>query len=63
MWLNAARLGEREDENGQILLLADQDRSKWDRAMIAKGFYRIGLASTGHEITPYHVQAGIAACH
>lgn len=31
--------------------------------MIVKGFYRIGLASTGHEITPYHVQAGIAACH
>jgi RNA polymerase sigma-70 factor (ECF subfamily) len=63
MWLNAARLGERVDEDGQILLLANQDRSKWDRAMIAKGFYRIGMASTGHEITPYHVQAGIAACH
>ena len=63
MWLNAARLGERVDEDGRLLLLANQDRSKWDRAMIAKGFYRIGLASTGHEITPYHVQAGIAACH
>lgn len=63
MWLNAARLGEREDENGQILLLAHQDRTKWDRSMIGKGFYRIGLASAGDEITPYHVQAGIAACH
>lgn len=63
MWLNAARLGEREDEDGQILLLAHQVRAKWDRTMIAKGFYRIGLASAGDEITPYHVQAGIAACH
>ncbi len=63
MLLNAARFATRVDEEGNILRLKDQDRSAWDRSMIARGMTHLQLASAGEELSEYHLQAGIAACH
>ncbi|MGC4015886.1 MAG: sigma-70 family RNA polymerase sigma factor [Luteolibacter sp.] len=63
MLLSAARLPAREDLQGNILLLKDQNRELWDRAMIGRGLRHLALAARGEEITEYHLQAGIAACH
>ncbi len=63
MLLNTARLPTRRDDHGNILLLEDQDRSRWDSAMIAKGLSHLVRSAAGQQITTYHCQAGIAACH
>jgi RNA polymerase sigma-70 factor (ECF subfamily) len=63
MLLQAARLPARTDAAGDLLLLAEQDRTRWDRAMIADGLRALDRAATGPELTPFHVEAAIAACH
>ena len=63
MLFNAARLPGRIDQQGNILRLKEQDRSTWNQAMIARGVQHLSLSAAGHELTPYHLQAGIAACH
>ena len=63
MLLNAARLKGRTDAEGNILRLEEQDRATWDGNLIALGIHHLGQASTGEELTVYHLQAGIAACH
>ena len=63
MLLNSARLPARVDDEGNLLLLQDQDRTQWDRQMITRGILHFAQSATGDEITEYHVQAGIAACH
>jgi RNA polymerase sigma-70 factor (ECF subfamily) len=57
----AARLPARTDEAGDLVLLEDQDRSRWDRRLIALGFYHFARSAEGDEISEYHVQAAIAA--
>ncbi len=63
MWLNAARLPARVDAEGHILRLNEQDRSRWDRAMIAQGMMHLARSAAGNELSEYHLQAGISACH
>ena len=63
MLLNAARLPARVDTEGNILRLKEQERSKWSRPMIERGILHLAQAATGAELSEYHVQAGIAACH
>lgn len=63
MLLTAARLPARIDENGDLLRLDDQDRSKWNHAMIERGLLMLGAAARGDELSEYHLEAGIAACH
>jgi len=63
MLLNAARLPARIDDNGNILRLQDQDRSRWRPDLITRGMMHLGQSATGHDLTEYHLQAGIAACH
>ena len=63
MLLDAARLPARVDAEGNILRLKEQDRSKWSRPMIERGIVHLGEAATGDELSEYHIQAGIAACH
>lgn len=63
MFLNASRFPARVGGDGQILLLEDQDRSKWDRSLILRGMYHIERAAAGNALSAYHIQAGIAACH
>lgn len=63
MLLNAARLAARTDAEGNILRLKEQDRSSWNRPMIARGMLHLSKSAAGEELTAYHLQAGIAACH
>jgi RNA polymerase sigma factor (sigma-70 family) len=63
MLMTAARLPARTDEQGALLRLEDQDRSKWDRALIDRGLFYLGISAQGAELTEYHLQAAIAACH
>ncbi len=63
MMLNAARLKSRTDAEGNILRLKEQDRSTWDKVMIGHGLLHLSRAATGEEMSEYHLQAGIAACH
>ena len=63
MLLNAARLPARVDVEGNLLRLQEQNRTRWDRAMIARGMFDFAPSAAGSEITEYHLQAGIAGCH
>jgi RNA polymerase sigma factor (sigma-70 family) len=61
--LHAARLAGRMDDDGVLIQLELQDRYKWDRDLIARGFYFLEKGSTGNELSEYHLEAGIAALH
>ncbi len=63
MCLNAARLPARINAAGEIVRLSHQDRSQWDARLIEEGVLALGASSTGEVISPYHLEAGIAACH
>lgn len=63
MLLTSARFPSRLDEGGDLLRLDDQDRSKWDQSLIEHGLVHLVEAAQGNELTAYHLQAGIAACH
>jgi RNA polymerase sigma factor (sigma-70 family) len=63
MLFNSARLSARADAEGNMLLLAEQDRSLWDRAIIARGLRHLHRSAAGKEISEFHLQAGIAYCH
>jgi len=63
MQLHAARFPARVDSDGTLFLLREQDRGKWDRAAIAEGLRALDLAAEGDEISAFHLEAGIAACH
>lgn len=63
MLLNTARLPARMDDTGNLLRLQEQDRSRWDAAMIARGMRHLAQSAAGDELSAYHLQAGIAACH
>jgi len=61
--LQAARLSSRVDAAGDLVPLDRQDRARWDQAMIADGLEHLGRAATGDVVSPFHLEAGIAACH
>lgn len=63
MLLNNARSPARLDANGNILRLKEQDRSAWDKGMIARGLYHLNQSAMGDDVSDYHLQAGISACH
>ncbi|MFJ1579944.1 RNA polymerase sigma factor [Streptomyces sp. NPDC088147] len=57
--LQSSRIAARTGPDGEPVLLADQDRHRWNRALILRGVESLRRAGTG----PYSVQAAIAACH
>jgi len=61
--LHEARAAARFDAWGRIVLLEDQDRSRWDHRLIAAAVARLGPAVARNRPGPYQVQAGIAAQH
>ena len=61
--LHAARFPARVSSDGELFLLRDQDRSKWDAALIAEGLRALDRSAAGVEVSAYHLQAEIAACH
>jgi RNA polymerase sigma-70 factor, ECF subfamily len=63
MLLHDARRATRTDDQGEIVLLEDQDRSRWDRGQIAEGAALVEQALRGRPLGKYAVQAAIAALH
>ncbi len=63
MLLQHARLPARFDSEGAIVLLEDQDRSRWDRKAIQEGLALIDKAIRHRSRGPYQVQAAISALH
>jgi RNA polymerase sigma factor (sigma-70 family) len=68
MELQASRLRARVDRQGRPVLLADQDRGRWDRVLVTRGLAALARAevaarAAGDALGPYAVQAAIAACH
>jgi RNA polymerase sigma-70 factor (ECF subfamily) len=63
MLLHDARREARVDEAGELVLLEDQDRARWDRAQIAEGVQLAESALAEGGARPYAVQAAIAALH
>lgn len=61
--LQHARAPARFNENGEIVLLEDQDRSLWSRKMIDEGLALVDKALRHQKPGPYQVQAAIAALH
>jgi len=63
MLLQHARAAARLDANGNIVLLDDQDRNLWNRALIAEGLVLVEKAQRLGLVGPYQLQAAIAAVH
>jgi RNA polymerase sigma-70 factor (ECF subfamily) len=63
MYLHAARLPGRTNELGELLALGEQDRTRWDARLVAEGLALLERASTGTEVSRYHVEAAIAGLH
>jgi RNA polymerase sigma-70 factor (ECF subfamily) len=62
-YFQAARFSTRVDAEGNLLLLAEQDRSQWDQSLLAHAIEQLEQAAHGDELSEYHLQAGIAAVH
>jgi RNA polymerase sigma factor (sigma-70 family) len=64
MEIQASRAAARTGPDGEPILLADQDRSTWDRWLVARGLGALDRAvKLEHAPGPYTLQAAIAACH
>jgi RNA polymerase sigma-70 factor (ECF subfamily) len=63
MCFHHARAAARTGEAGDLVLLAEQDRSRWDRALLARGFVHLKAAMSAQELSSLHLEAGIAAVH
>lgn len=64
MELQASRLRARTGPDGEPVLLADQDRARWDGLLVQRGLAALERAqSLGAPLGPYTLQAAIAACH
>jgi RNA polymerase sigma-70 factor (ECF subfamily) len=63
MAFQSARLPARVDALGDLVLLEDQDHSRWDKRLIALGFHHFNLSMMGEDVSEYHVQAAIASIH
>ena len=63
MCLHASRLPARVNASGELSSLFDQDRSQWDRKLVAEGLNLLDLSAAGPELTEYHVEAAIASVH
>jgi predicted RNA polymerase sigma factor len=64
MELQASRFAARTGPDGEPVLLEDQDRSRWDRTLIAHGLGALAKAvNLGRPLGPYTLQAAIAGCH
>jgi RNA polymerase sigma factor (sigma-70 family) len=66
--LQASRTSARTDEQGNPVLLADQNRARWDHLLIRRGLAALSRAeqlsdAQGQPLGPYTLQAAIAACH
>jgi len=63
MELQASRAPARADRDGNLVLLADQDRARWNRPRIERGLAWLERAGPIGRARPYQLEAAIAACH
>ena len=63
MLLQESRRAARTTEGGELVLLADQDRSRWNGELIAEGVSLVERALSSRRFGPYSLQAAIAAVH
>jgi RNA polymerase sigma-70 factor (ECF subfamily) len=65
MYFSVARLDARVDDDGRLIPLDRQDRSRWDRALIDQGFACLARSATMEAVaaTRFHLEAAIAARH
>ncbi|HEX6320520.1 MAG TPA: RNA polymerase sigma factor [Burkholderiales bacterium] len=63
MLLHESRRAARTSPDGDLILLEDQDRSRWDRALIAEGIALVEKALGSRRFGPYSLQAAISAVH
>jgi RNA polymerase sigma factor (sigma-70 family) len=63
MELQASRQTARAGPDGEPVLLADQDRTRWDGVLIRRGLAALERAEALRPSGPYYLQAAIAACH
>ncbi|HEY4153890.1 MAG TPA: sigma-70 family RNA polymerase sigma factor [Puia sp.] len=61
MTLLVARFESRLDPDGEIILLEEQDRSKWNDQLIRIGCNYLNRSAEGNELTEYHIEASIIA--
>jgi RNA polymerase sigma-70 factor (ECF subfamily) len=61
--LQESRRHARIDPQGDLILLADQNRSLWDQSLIQQGVQLVERSLTGRRVGPYGLQAAIAALH
>ena len=61
--LTTARAPARVDASGALVRMADQDRSRWDRAMVDEGRALVTTALRRRDLGPVQLEAAIAACH
>jgi RNA polymerase sigma-70 factor (ECF subfamily) len=60
---HAARLRARLSDDGVVVPLAEQDRSRWDSSLVARGVVHLGQSASGDAWTRWHLEAGIALEH
>lgn len=63
MCFHASRLDARIDRQGELVLYADQDVSRWDAALIGEGGYFLRRSAAGDSLSKYHLEANIAYWH
>jgi predicted RNA polymerase sigma factor len=63
MCFYGTRFSTHTNENGDAVLLAHQDRSRWNRTLIRRGIQHLQKSAAGDELTRYHIEAGIASAH
>jgi RNA polymerase sigma-70 factor (ECF subfamily) len=63
MCFQASRLDARLDDKNNIILLKHQDRNKWNRSLMSKGFELMEESTEPFEVSAYHLEAAIASQH
>ncbi|HZY79557.1 MAG TPA: DUF6596 domain-containing protein [Cyclobacteriaceae bacterium] len=63
MCFHASRFDARSNDEGEVVLYHEQDESKWNQELIQRGKYFLANASTGEQLSKYHLEAGIAYWH
>jgi len=60
---HASRVPARLADDGGLLLMPEQDRARWDAALLSEAFWCLNDAGSGTELSRFHIEAAIAACH
>jgi RNA polymerase sigma-70 factor (ECF subfamily) len=63
MCFHASRFDARISADGELVLYDDQDVSLWNQELVSKGSWYFKQASTGNQLSKYHLEAGIAYLH